>query len=301
MSDEPLRIVLQTAQALDLPIRSLEVELGPSQVEVVFDVQDALAAADSMALFRNATKQALRRAGYHATFMCRPQFPNIVSSGWHLHQSLYDPQTGANAFTNTASPSREGGRAATGGDGVPAHASDVLSATGAHWLAGLLAHARASCAFAVPTINGYARYQPNMMAPQRAIWGVGSRGAALRVVASGKPNDLAARIENRLGEPAANPYLYIASQIHAGLDGIAHGVDPPAADASSYAVQADNALPKSLPAALHALATDPALRDGFGEAFVSYYSHIKWHETSRFDANAEQSVAWQQTEYFYLY
>jgi glutamine synthetase len=320
MSDEPLRIVLKTAQALDLPIRSLEVELGPSQVECVFDVQDALAAADSMALFRNATKQALRRAGYHATFMCRPQFPNIVSSGWHLHQSLYDVKSGANMFA----PSPLEGEG--GGEGEAEARNDVaaarsrpplpqplslrgrgesgLSSIGSHWLAGLLEHARASCAFAVPTINGYARYQPNMMAPQRAIWGVGSRGAALRVVSNGKANDVAARIENRMGEPAANPYLYIASQIHAGLDGIARKLQPPPAERASYATQNDDALPTSLAQSLDALNADEALRSGFGESFVHYYTHIKRHELARYEiAHREQKEIndWEQREYFSLF
>ncbi|RZI95430.1 MAG: glutamine synthetase, partial [Rubrivivax sp.] len=98
MAEEPMRIVQRTAQALGLPLLSLEIELGPSQVEAVFNATDALTAADNMVLFRNAVKQALLRAGYHATFMCRPPFPNIMSSGWHLHQSLVDLKTGANAF-----------------------------------------------------------------------------------------------------------------------------------------------------------------------------------------------------------
>ncbi|MFO1330814.1 MAG: glutamine synthetase, partial [Rubrivivax sp.] len=66
MAEEPLRIVQRTAQALGMPLLSLELELGPSQVEAVFDATDALAAADTMVLFRNAVKMALRRAGYFA-------------------------------------------------------------------------------------------------------------------------------------------------------------------------------------------------------------------------------------------
>lgn len=297
MSDEPLRIVLQTAQALDLPIRSLEVELGPSRLECVFDVQDALAAADTMALFRSATKQAVRRAGYHATFMCRPQFPNIVSSGWHLHQSLYDLKTRLNAFavpTSSSSP------------GLALEGEGMLSRIGTHWLAGLLLHARASCAFAVPTINGYARYQPNMMAPQRAIWGVGSRGAALRVVGSGKANDPATRIENRTGEPAANPYLYIASQIHAGLDGLDRALVPPPPERSSYAKESDDALPVSLSLALDALMANESgtLRSGMGDAFAHYFTHIKRHELARFESSASDAAGrseWEQREYFWLF
>ena len=102
MADEPLRIVQHTAQALGLPLLSLEIELGPSQVEAVFEATDALTAADNMVLFRNAVKQALRRAGYHASFMCRPPFPNIMSSGWHLHQSLVDLASGATSFAATS-------------------------------------------------------------------------------------------------------------------------------------------------------------------------------------------------------
>jgi glutamine synthetase len=322
MSDVPLRVVLQTAQALGLPIRSLEIELGPSQVEVVFDVQDALAAADSMVLFRNATKQALRRAGYHATFMCRPQFPNIVSSGWHLHQSLVSMKTGANAFA-PALLAGEGGeeRVIDQRDdsrsrsalpplpqpqshrfaAAPCDAAKYLSLTGQHYLAGLLTHAKAMTPFAVPTINGYARYQPNMMAPLRAIWGYGSRGAALRVI--GGASDPATRIENRIGEPAANPYLYIASQIFAGLDGIKRKLMPPPADASPYErSDGADALPSSLNAALDALNADQAMRAGFGDDFVNYFTHLKRHEIARFDtANAAQRKDWEQREYFWLF
>jgi glutamine synthetase len=68
-AEEALRIVQGTAQGLRLPLRSLEIELGPSQFEAVFDVMDALAAADAMVLFRNGVRQALRRAGYHTGFV----------------------------------------------------------------------------------------------------------------------------------------------------------------------------------------------------------------------------------------
>jgi glutamine synthetase len=81
LADEPLRIVAATARGLGLPLRSLEIELGPSQVEAVFDATDALTAADQMVLFRNGVKQALRRAGYHASFVCKPPFPNVMASG----------------------------------------------------------------------------------------------------------------------------------------------------------------------------------------------------------------------------
>jgi glutamine synthetase len=283
MAEEPLRIVQHTAQALGLPLLSLEIELGPSQVEAVFEATDALTAADNMVLFRNAVKQALRRAGYHASFMCRPPFPNIMSSGWHLHQSLVDAQ-GGNAFRReTPIPAS-----------TPADAQYTLSELGEHYLAGLLEHARAMAVFCTPTANGFGRFRPNALAPQSVLWGRDNRGAMLRVI--GECGDGATRIENRIGEPAANPYLYLASQIHAGLDGIARKLKAPAATDAPYASTAAK-LPTSLGEALHALRMDTALTTGFGQAFVNYFVRIKQAELLRFE-QAEDRDEFQRREYF---
>jgi glutamine synthetase len=46
--------------ALDLPLRSIEVELGPSQCEFTFQPQVGLSPADTMMLFRSAVKQICR-------------------------------------------------------------------------------------------------------------------------------------------------------------------------------------------------------------------------------------------------
>ena len=88
MLDPALEILRHGIEKLGLPLRSVEIELGPSQCEFTFRPEDGLAAADSMVLFRAATKQIARRNGYLASFMCRPALPNVMSSGWHLHQSL---------------------------------------------------------------------------------------------------------------------------------------------------------------------------------------------------------------------
>ena len=292
MAEEPLRIVQHTAQALGLPLLSLEVEFGPSQVEAVFEATDALTAADNMVLFRNGVTQALRRAGYHATFMCRPPFPNIMSSGWHLHQSLVHLGSGRNAFMR--------GAPATGVGEYDAQY--VLSETGEHYLAGLLAHAAGMAVFCTPTINAYARFQPNALAPQAMVWGRDNRGAMLRVVGApvsdtrGFTADPATRIENRIGEPAANPYLYLASQIHAGLDGIRRRLRAPPATNRPY--DGGHALlPTSLGDALAALQADDTLVQAFGKDFVYYLCTIKQAEVAR-HAQAPDPQDWERREYF---
>jgi glutamine synthetase len=288
-AEHALRIVKQTAQDLGLPLLSLEIELGPSQVEAVFKATDAMTAADNMVLFRSAVKQALRRAGYHATFMCRPPFDNIMSSGWHLHQSLCDLESSQNLFARTTAADIQ--EAA----GLPANnARHTLSQIGAQYLAGLLSHAQGITSLCTTTVNGFGRFKPNALAPQSIVWGLDNRGAMLRVV--GGAGDSATRIENRLGEPAANPYLYMASQILAGLDGIHNSSEPPLATEAPYAESAAR-LPVTLGEAISHLGQDKVMCEGFGPHFVRYYQRIKQSEQNRFD-QAEDKIEFQRREYF---
>ena len=288
--DEIFERLRANLEALDLPLRSFEVELGPSQCEVTLRPGVDLEPADGMILLRNAVKQVCRRHGYHATFMCRPQLPNICSSGWHLHQSLRRRSTGENAF-------------------APAeHGATALSPLGLQYVAGLLAHAAASAAFATPTINGYRRYKPFTLAPDRIVWGQDNRGAMLRVV--GAPGDSGSyRVENRIGEPAANPYLYMGSQILAGLDGIEKRLDPGVPADAPYEAAAPR-LPRSLEEALAGLRCDECYRAGFGKTFVEdYFIRIKEAEIARYEGGSGSETqddpsavsTWEQREYFDLF
>ncbi|HEX6297944.1 MAG TPA: glutamine synthetase family protein [Burkholderiales bacterium] len=270
--DPVIQMLQKELSLLNLPLRSFEVEFGPSQVEITLSVLPGLAAADAMVLFRGAVKQISRRHGYHATFMCRPKLPNVMSSGWHLHHSL--SRDGKNSFVSEA---------------------EDLSSIGKGWLAGLLAHARGACALSTPTINGYKRYRPYTLAPDRVIWGKENRGALVRVI--GGPGNPDTRIENRIGEPAANPYLYLASQIYSGLDGMARKLPlPPSAD-TPYETKAVP-LPRTLGEALGCLQQDEMLRKAIGETFVDYYCRIKEAEIARFNSEVSE---WEHREYFDLF
>jgi glutamine synthetase len=271
-----LEIIRRDIMALNLPLRSIEVEFGPSQCEFTFQPTMGLTPADNMVLFRSAVKQICHRHGYHATFMCRPKLPNVVASGWHLHQSIVSRANGENAF-------------------MAKDCGEVLSAFGRGYLGGLLQHARASTVFTTPTINGYKRYRSYSLAPDRAIWGRDNRGVMIRVL--GGAGNPATRLENRIGEPAANPYLYMASQILSGLDGVDRALDPgPSAD-TPYETKAA-LLPKSLREAVVALKDDPFFREALGAEFVDYYVHIKNAEIERFQAEVSD---WEQREYFEMF
>jgi glutamine synthetase len=272
--DDVIQLLRKGLSALNLPLRSLELELGPSQLEATFAPQPGLQAADDMVLFRSAVKQLCRRHGYHATFMSRPNLPNVASSGWHLHQSLVERATGENAFR------------ASSDDFL------ALSSTGRQFLAGLLEHARGATVFTTPTVNGYKRFKPNSLAPDRIVWGVDNRGAMIRTL--GDQGGDAMRLENRSGEPAANPYLYMASQVVAGLDGIDRELELEPATDSPYDVDAPR-LPASLMEALDALRDDPLFARRFGQDFVNWIVDLKRSEVDRY---LEAVTDWEQREYF---
>ena len=121
------------------------------------------------------------------------------------------------------------------------------------------------------------------------------KGFEIRVL--GSACDSATRLENRIGEPAANPYLYMASQILSGLDGVDRKLDPgPSADAP-YETKAA-LLPKSLREAVFALQDDPFFRQALGAEFVDYYVHIKNAEIERFQAEVSD---WEHREYFEMF
>jgi glutamine synthetase len=274
---DPLRDHLE---AVGLPLRTMEDEWGPGQTEITFDPQTGLEPADAMVLFRSAVKQICHQLGYHATFMSRPLLPNVTSSGWHLHQSLQDLAQGGNAFASTD--------------------QEPLSIAGRQFAAGILEHAIPMTVFSTPTVNGYKRFKPYSFAPNRVNWAVENRGSMLRV--QGQPGDQGSHLENRLGEPAANPYLFMAANIAAGLDGIRRRLTPPPMVETDPYQEPATALPANLGEAVAALDQDPFFRQALGPEIVDYLVMLKRFEYDRYERESKpdpsEVTEWEQNEYF---
>ena len=118
--------------------------------------------------------------------------------------------------------------------------------------------------------------------------------------------DTSTRLENRIGEPAANPYLFIASQIIAGIDGIERKAIPWSADDDPYNAERPK-FPRTLSGALTALEGSQLFRDTFGDIFIRYFLALKRAELSRFEQFIEHNSTqagengvsqWEQNEYF---
>ncbi|MFG2957281.1 glutamine synthetase family protein [Streptomyces sp. NPDC048291] len=265
-------------QVRDLRIGALggNHEFDGGQFEINLLHSGALSAADRAFRFKAAVKELARREGRLATFMAKP-FNDAGGSGFHLHLSCTDGSDaeGRNAFDD---PSGAYG----------------LSATARHAMAGLLAHAPALAALLNPTVNSYKRFGPDTLAPWLIDWGLDNRSAMVRVPPE---RGAGARLELRLGDASANPYLAIAATTAAALLGVLAAEEPPAPlEGYGYDTAKAPVLPMDLPAALDALEADTALSELLGKDFTTSYLCYKRNEVERFQRHVTD---WEFTEYAY--
>ncbi|MEU6272791.1 glutamine synthetase family protein [Streptomyces populi] len=273
---DPGNHLLRTLRALrdlGLGVVTGNHEFDGGQYEINLTHSPALDAADRAFRFKAAVKELARQEGNLATFMAKP-FGDAGGSGFHLHLSCEDTE-GRNAFDDPSG----------------AHG---LSATARHAIAGILAHAPALAALANPTVNSYKRFGPDTLAPWLIDWGLDNRSAMVRIPPE---RGSGARLELRLGDASANPYLLIAGTIAAALLGVLAGEEPEAPlEGYGYDTARSALLPTSLSAALDALEADTALTDILGKDFTSSFLTYKRDEVERFGRHVTD---WEFTEYAY--
>jgi glutamine synthetase len=198
--------------------------------------------------------------GLIATFMGKP-FNDQGGSGFHFHFSL--DRDGTNAFADGSDP-------------------DGVSEEFRHFTAGVMAHAQALTAFLNPTINAYRRLVPDSLAPTHANWGWDNRTAFIRVPPE---RGGATRVEVRVGDGSANPYLAAAAILFAGLHGVRDELPlGPPVGGDAYTLAEDDAggpLPATLSDALDALEADVVLREAMGSEIVDTFLNVKRFEVER--------------------
>ncbi|MEO8750943.1 MAG: type I glutamate--ammonia ligase [Allobranchiibius sp.] len=215
-------------------------EVGTAgQQEINYTFATLLASGDDMMKFKYIVKNTVFEAGKTATFMPKPLFGDN-GSGMHTHQSLW--KDGEALFFDE-----------NGYGGL----SDI-----ARWyVGGLLKHAPSLLAFTNPTMNSYHRLVPGYEAPVNLVYSARNRSACIRIPIAGT-SPKAKRIEFRIPDPSANPYLAFAAQLMAGLDGIKNRIEPPEpVDKDLYELPPEELesiaqVPGSLPEVLDALEAD---------------------------------------------
>ena len=222
---------------MGIPIEQSNPEYAAGQVEVNIRYDSAMIAADRVVMFRSLVKQLAARHGLNATFMAKP-FIDESGNGFHLHYSLWSE--GNNIFADAGK----------------------LNDRGRHFLGGMQQRMAEASICGAATVNAYRRRQPLSFCPVNASWGLDNRTVALRVI---EGSDSAVRIEKRDAGADCNPYLLMAADIAAGLDGI-EGKTEPTAITTGNAYEDDNAppIPLDLADAISLARNSGWLRDVLG-------------------------------------
>jgi glutamine synthetase len=271
---------LRMCDKLDIGAFAGNHEFSPSQYEINLWHADAMLSADRTFIFKAAIKDITHRQGFLASFMGKP-FNDEGGSGFHLHFSVE-----------------------RGGDNVMADASGELSETALSMIAGILEHAPALAALTNPTVNAFKRLGPDTLAPYRINWGMDNRSTMVRIPPE---RGRGTRLELRIGDGAANPYVISAAVLAAALDGIRRNLTPPAAlEGWTYEDETADVLPMTLEDALAALQHDDVLKDLLGEQFVTTFITMKSDEIERYteaveDPTTRDVTPWEVTEYLLHY
>jgi glutamine synthetase len=273
---DPENLLLRSLRHLDsygLDVVTANHEFSSGQFEINLWHSEALDAADRAFRFKSAVKELARREGKLATFMGRP-FNDEGGSGLHIHFSTWT----SDEIPVFDDPDDELG----------------LSATARSAIAGVLAHAPALAAICNPTINSYKRLGPDFFAPWLIDWGLDNRSAMVRIPPE---RGRASRLEFRLGDASANPYLAIGGLLGAAYLGIKDKLEPPdPLEGLGYNPEKAARLPQELSSALEALETDTDLAEILGPAFVSMFLTYKRDELERF---SHWVTDWEFREYAY--
>ncbi len=265
--------MLRQLRDAGLQVTAANHEFSPGQFEINLGHSSLVDAADRSFRLKSAVQEIARQRDLLATFMAKP-FNDEGGSGFHVHVSVND-DSGRNVCGDPAGP-------------------DGLSAVGRHAIGGVLAHARALSALLNPTVNSYKRFGPDTLAPWLIDWGLDNRSAMVRVPPERGPG---ARMEVRLGDATANPYLAMAAVGAAVCLGIADKIEP-GDKLEGYGYDPDRAqiLPLRLGDALDALEADRELADVLGGYFVSSFLAYKRNEIERFERYVTD---WEFREYAY--
>jgi glutamine synthetase len=280
--DRARRVIAATLEDLDLDPASLHHEVARGQHEIALMAADPLTMADNLVTFRFVVRTIARQHGLVATLMPKPTYGRS-GSGLHTHLTLLTTD-GRNAFFDQKG-------------------LEQLSDIGRWYIGGLLRHARGYCAVTNPLVNSYKRLVTGFEAPVNVAWSTQNVSPLIRVPADRGDGT---RCENRLPDPSANPYLALAVQLAAGLDGVTEHLDPGDPINKNIARMSYrerrryriDELPRDLHEALDYLEKDRVIRDALGEHIYERYVDAKREEWHDF---IEQVTEWEVGRYLAQY
>ncbi|MFQ5788920.1 MAG: type I glutamate--ammonia ligase [Acidobacteriota bacterium] len=279
--EEARRDIVNALEAMGYEVEAAHHEVAPAQHEIDFQYAEAVTTADNVATFRFVVRHVALQHGLHATFMPKPVF-GINGSGMHTHQSLF--RGDENAFFS-------------------AEGEHQLSATALHYIGGILRHARGLCAITNPLVNSYKRLVPGYEAPTNVAWSMRNRSPLVRVP---EKRGQSTRIEVRMPDPSANPYLALAVMLKAGLEGIRNRIDPgPPVNKNIYRMSQRerrrlkiDELPATLSEAVDALEKDRVIQEALTPHILEHFVEAKRAEWQDYSAQVHE---WEVKRYLSVY
>jgi glutamine synthetase len=264
--------IMAMAATCGFPLESVNSEYDVPQFELTLHYEEAMVAVDNVFLFKQMAQEVARKRGLHLTFMGKP-FADLSGSGLHVNVSANDKKN-KNAFNEMKK--RHG-------------LSDIARFS----IGGILEHHEAMTAICAPTVNAYKRLRPATLAGIWANWGLDHRNATVRVP---KERDAATRLEYRLPDGAANPYLTVAAVLQAAMLGVNGKMEPPPIeDGDAFeTANTERRTPLNLGAALDALEADAIFSMAFGIEAVENHLAIKRDEWRKFN---EAVTDWELNYY----
>ncbi|CCX89291.1 glutamine synthetase type I [Clostridium sp. CAG:590] len=279
LGENARRDIILTLEDMGFEIEASHHEVAPAQHEIDFKYTNALKAADNMMTFKLVVKTIAKRHGLFASFMPKPVY-GVCGSGLHINMSLC--KDGVNIFNDHS-------------------AENGVSKEAYQFIAGLMKHMKGMTLVANPIVNSYKRLIPGYEAPVHITWSEGNRSPLIRIPSTRGTN---MRIELRSPDPAANPYLLLASCLAAGLDGIRNELPiPESVEGNIYEMSKNEleergieAIPSNLSKACHYFEDDEFMKQVLGEHVHAKYLDAKRKEWNRF---REQVTEWEIDEYLY--
>jgi len=271
LGEDARRAIVDVLERMGFEVEAAHHEVAHGQHEIDFRYADALETADNIATFRFVVKYVAQTFGLTASFMPKP-ISGQNGSGMHTHQSLF--RGGENAFWDKS-------------------AEWELSSTALHYIGGLLRHARGFTAVTNPLVNSYKRLVPGYEAPVNVAWSMRNRSPMIRIP---DRRGSGTRIELRIPDPAANPYLALAVQLAAGLDGIATNADArepvntniwEMSHREKRRLRIDD-LPHNLEEACSELEKDEVITEALGEHITAHFLAAKRQEWQDYSIQVSQ-------------
>jgi len=165
------------------------------QNEISFRYSSLIESADIFMIFKNIVKNVAKSFGKTATFVSKPAFDNLDNT-LHVHVSLW--KNGENIMN---------------GDKYAG-----LSELALKFISGILYHIPSLLAFTNPTNDSYNRFIVNKQRMIELSYSVSNRKSAIRIPITS--NLKRKRIEFRIPDANANPYLAFSAILMAGIDGV---------------------------------------------------------------------------------